>query len=1082
MRNARRSGRGLRGLVAAALLLSAAGLAAQEEDGSRYVIHLKSRTFTPSPGVEPGLREGIEKAGRGTVGLVQLDEVPDEATRAQLEKAGVVLLDYIPNNAWIARLPADLGRAAAVPGVRFLGRLLVEDKLAPGLARTLADKAGKPELTLDVEAFEGSLGEAVERVEALGGRVVERDEELSVLQAVLPRGAVRSLAASDAVRWVSPELPKVLHNNHSRAHARANPVQTTPYGLTGAGVQLGIWDGGEVFAHTDFGTRLTNIEFGEVVPGGTDHATHVAGTMAGDGTRSTVFGYPLRHFRGFATAAAIIGYNFGGTPYTKHNGAINTWGVDLSQNSWGARIRTVDGNCALYGDYEVYAREYDRIVTGIYGKRIPVVFSAGNERQDGDCGMSAVAPFVNYGIIPPPATAKDIVAVGAVNGDNGAMTTFSSWGPTDDGRLRPDLVGAGCNAGNNPVPAIGSTWPTNGYAGLCGTSMAAPAVSGTLGLMIQRYRAVCTNTTADPLPSTLKALLVHTARDLDDGSVFLNPGPDYASGYGAMDTKEAVDMLPFHREDQVSQSQVDTFQITVTRQSNLKVTLVWDDPAAAAGAGVALVNNLDLELVEPNGVTIHRPWVLNPVNPTANATKATDNRNVVEQVVVGTVTGANAGVWTIRVKGTSVPSGPQRYSLVSQHLKHADLSCHGNAGADGWVMDKDVPLSPVDPGTQPNPDTTGMWLSNQIWVRHNADGIMVHQNPELGSTPNYIYARVRNRGTATLNTARAMIYVATASTGLGYPQGWTLVGESTVANLAPGASTVITPVPWFPPATGHFCLFVRLVSDQDPMAFAEGPNHDANTRNNNNIAWRNVDVFDLVANSVGQGGLLIGNTTDGEAELAINFDMIPDGAGVSLFDLANVTVQLGDDLRQYLDEQEIELGYDGGFEQIDDLTFRMVGPTAFFTPIPVSGQREFGLTVTIEHKGGEACEPLYTLDINQNFAPMSGAKSERMPAYDPDDPNIGGVRYEVLVPYTGGMVHGYVTDADGAPLPGAAVMLVGSKTGTVTDANGNYELSVPGGTRSLAVSAPGFTDQEVDVDVPCGGEIQQDVVLSVAEE
>jgi hypothetical protein len=1077
MRNVAKRSTAFRGLALAALLLSAAAAVAQEEDGSRYVIHLKSRTFTPSPGVEPALREGLEKAGRGTVGIVQLEEVPDEAVRAQLERAGVVLLDYIPNNAWIARIPVDLGRATAVPGVRFIGRLLVEDKLAPGLLRTLADKAGKPELTLDVEAFEGTLEEAVGRVEALGGRVTERDAELSVLRIALPRGAVRDLAASDAVRWVSPELPLTLHNNHSRNNSRANLVQAAPYGLTGAGVQLGIWDGGQISAHPDFGTRLTVVE-----PGAIDnHATHVAGTMAGAGTASASAGFPALHFRGYSTGADILGFDFAGVPYTEHNVGINTWGIDNSQNSWGANVSTVLGNCALYGDYHGFSREYDRIVTGIYGRRIPVVFSAGNERQDGDCGMSAVSPFLNYGIVPPPATAKDVIAVGAINGDNGAMTTFSSWGPTDDGRLRPDLAAAGCNAGSAPAPAIVSTWPT-GYAGICGTSMAAPAVSGTIGLLLQRYRAVCTNATTDPLPSTIKALLLHTARDMNDASAFLNPGPDFASGYGAMDTKDAVDMVPFHREDQVSHGQTDTFQITVTRQSNLKVTLVWDDPAAAAGAGVALVNNLDLELVEPNGVTIHRPWILNPALPTANATTGVDNRNVVEQVVVGTVTGANAGVWTIRVRGTNVPSGPQRYSLVSQHLKHADLSCHGNAGADGWIMDKDAPLAPVDPGTEPNPDPTAMWLSNQIWVRHAADGIMAHQNPELGSTPNYIYARVRNRGTTTLNTVRAMIYVATASTGLGYPQGWTLVGESTVVNLAPGASTFITPVPWFPPATGHYCLFVRLISDQDPMTFAEGINHDANTRNNNNIAWRNVDVFDLVANAAGQAEVLIANTQHGDAELALNFDMLPDDRGITLFDLAVVDVKLSEKLRQYLEEQGIELGHDDGFERIDDLTFRMVKPTAFLTPIPVSGQQEFGLTVAIERKGETACSPIYTLDINQNFAPMSGAKSDLMPRYDPDDPNTGGVRYEVHVPHVKGLIYGRVTDADGAPLPGVTLSVGGGENATVTDADGTYQLVVPTGSWSLDAGLEGLGGQTVKVEVACGKKVQQDVVLRKAEE
>lgn len=1004
-----RGGQVFRALATAAILLAAVGAEAQMrqpggtgEEGSPFTIQLKSRTFTPVPGIERSLSEESRVGGRTTVGLIQLEEAPDDLLRAQLERAGVELLEYVPNNTWMARLPADLNRASAVAGVRWIGRLLPEDKMAAELAGKAEGEAGKRKLTLDVEAFEGSLKEAVARVEALGGTVLAQDDTASTLRVELPREAARRLAASDAVQWVAPEPPRTLFNNRSRINSRANQVQAVPYGLNGSGVELGIWDGGTIHTHLDFASRLTMVDTGMALSG---HATHVTGTMAGDGTNSATFGFPALHFRGYSIAADIIGYDFNGTPPSEHNPAINTYGIDNSQNSWGFAIdQALYNNCALVGDYVAYSREYDRIITGLYTRRIPVVFAAGNDRNDGDCGMTTVPPSINYSIIAPPSTAKNVITVGAINGDDSTMTVFSNWGPTDDGRIKPDLVAAGDNTLANPAASIASTYTdivpnTNVYVGLTGTSMAAPAVSGTIGLLLERYRDVCPSSPADPLPSTLKALLIHTARDLDDSTSFFNPGPDYASGYGALDTKAAVDMIPFHREDQVSNGQTDTFQITVTQQSDLKVTLVWDDVAALANAAVTLVNNLDLELVDPNSV-VYRPWILNAGSPANNATTGIDNRNVVEQVVVPTVTAGNAGVWTIRVIGTNVPTGPQTYSLVTSHLRNPDMSCTGAPATDAWIMDKDLPLTPVDTGAEPNPDLGPMWISNQIWVRNAADDLLPHENPDFGQT-NYVYARIRNDGTNILNTARVKLYYAFASAGLGWPQDWHLIGESTVVNLGAGQSAIIDELPWDPPSTGHYCLIARVITDQDPITTAEGSNIDANTRNNDEIAWRNVNTVDILPNSEGEIEVFFANTLTGFAELNLNFDALRDRAtGQTLLDVAKVTVRIDGELRNYLDRRGIQLEGDG-FEQIDALTFRMVRPTAFFTSIPVEGRERFKVYIGYQRGNTKAAAKEYILDFNQNSAPLSGTKpsSGKIKAGFPvDDPNRGGVRYEVRTP------------------------------------------------------------------------------------
>jgi len=249
------------------------------------------------------------------------------------------------------------------------------------------------------------------------------------------------------------------------------------------------------------------------------------------------------------------------------------------------------------------------------------------------------------------------------------MIWFSSWGPTNDGRLKPDVVAPGCEDtlnrnDNDPTRTIWSTIPTDDYGGMCGTSMATPAVSGSVALLIQDYKNTHNNN--NPLPSTIKAILTHTAKDLG------NIGPDYSYGYGRIDVLKAVDLIESDtetnkviKEDVISsQGETDDFDITVSEgQSELRVTLAWDDYPATANADPALVNNLDLVLIAPDE-TEYYPWVLDPNSPSSSATTGIDNLNPIEQVYVQN---PQAGIWIVRVKGTTVPNPPQNYSLVSSN-------------------------------------------------------------------------------------------------------------------------------------------------------------------------------------------------------------------------------------------------------------------------------------------------------------------------------------------------------------------------------------------------------------------------------
>jgi len=465
------------------------------------------------------------------------------------------------------------------------------------------------------------LDEGTAVVQAHGGIVPEEAVLENLVPAWIPPKNIEPLAAEEVVEWIE-ECPPPLEtiNDQAREALGADVLQGPSYDLDGSGVDVFVFDAGRAnVSHVELDDHVGSIDSDSF----SAHPTHVACTVAGDGSA-------VSRAEGMAPGAWILTAGFtpgSGTLFrdsygdmpTDYTNARNTGAgghvSDMATNSIGSNIAANYYDCAYGGDYGVSSRLIDQMVRnegaagGINGRYV-IAWAAGNERSGAFARCGA-----NYAVVPPPACAKNPVTVGALNSDFDAMTYFSSWGPCDDGRMKPIIAGPGCES-DSGVHGIGEGgiyscgYPGNtAHTTACGTSMSTPAVAGII-----------------------------TAKDLG------NSGPDYSYGYGRVWGPAAVDLIhdpSKWQEAAITTGEDDTYPVTVPAGTKyLRATLAWDDPAAAAYSNGAIINDLDLEVT--CGATTYYPWVLDPSNPENDAT--TDDASCTEQVTDGGF--ESAGTWT----------------------------------------------------------------------------------------------------------------------------------------------------------------------------------------------------------------------------------------------------------------------------------------------------------------------------------------------------------------------------------------------------------------------------------------------------
>ncbi len=460
--------------------------------------------------------------------------------------------------------------------------------------------------------------------------------------------------------------------------------------------KLNIWDEGVPRpTHIEFGGRLVEKDNATKT---IDHSTHVAGIMFSKGLNSLAKGmaYGIKgasSYDWFDDESEMAAAAANGLLVSNHSyGNIAGWNYNDDSTRWEYNGKWNEKEDSKFGFYDDGAQAMDSIAYN--APNYLIVKSAGNThastgpklgdtywRRDEkgkwyDAGKRPDSLSSNdaYETLPMDVTAKNILTVGAVQGiaagyskkEDVIMTSFSSWGPSDDGRIKPDIV----TDGQSVYSTTNSSDSSYGYSS--GTSMASPGAAASLFLLQELSQQIVPNKFMRS--ATIKGLAIHTANEAG-----LFPGPDYKFGWGLLNIGEAATVLSNALTNKNSSSSVDlvyenvledktSYSVSVIASGNkpLKATLSWTDIKGTVQKNLndttrRLVNDLDIKITK-DSVT-YLPWKLNPKLPENPASRAINSLDNVEKVEIDSTLIGTSYTVTVNHKNNLV-RGQQAYSLI----------------------------------------------------------------------------------------------------------------------------------------------------------------------------------------------------------------------------------------------------------------------------------------------------------------------------------------------------------------------------------------------------------------------------------
>lgn len=439
--------------------------------------------------------------------------------------------------------------------------------------------------------------------------------------------------------------------------------------ITGTSMVAGIWDGGQVNASHELLVGQASMQAGQPLSSakGNDHQQAVTGIMVGKN---------INNARGIAYGATSQNYDWDNDLTEMNTFATN--GFLISNHSYGyANDNTTP--VWTFGAYDSQSKAWDALLKA---KPFYLPFVAGGNEQQSNGNSSAAG----FDVITGSSSSKNVVTVGAINSDN-TMSDYSNWGPTDDGRIKPDIVTLG-TAINVPLYSS-NTGYTGSVAESSGTSYASPAVAAG-ALLLQQYYYSLNN--AYMKASMLKALLLHSADD--DAS---NNGPDAKFGWGILNLEKAANII---KQNSTTNGTAKMIMISTNPANNATAELVnnftfgsngvrsslcWvDDDAAeqAIGDGVnnttsRMVYNFSMKLEQNSPALVAFPYNNLSVTSPSIAAVAGNNwfqsANNYIQANLSNTTDNAIGKVVVR-KSTSSPSSDREMALIITGLKTNTLS------------------------------------------------------------------------------------------------------------------------------------------------------------------------------------------------------------------------------------------------------------------------------------------------------------------------------------------------------------------------------------------------------------------------